>query len=109
MAGIKAYQASNHAANKCSRKSPHSQTIELQELLIEEARNAKGKPMARAVVARAWKELEYLKRDIKMKPKPKPVDVAALEAEKRRHPPYWEMPIEAHHPTCPCRLCRPNG
>jgi hypothetical protein len=80
MAGIKAYQASNRSATKAARKSPHAQTIELQELLIEEARNAKGKPMARAVVARAWKELEYLKRDIKMKPKPKPIDVTSIRA-----------------------------
>ena len=31
--------------------------------------------MARAQVVRAWKELEYLKRDIKMLPRPKPIDI----------------------------------
>ena len=66
------------------RKSPYSQALELQDLLMKDAREAMLKPVSRAIVARAWRELEQLKREIKMKPKPKPVDVAAIEAEKRR-------------------------
>jgi hypothetical protein len=66
------------------RKSPYSQAIELQDLLMKDARESKLKPVSRAIVARAWRDLEQLKREIKMKPKPKPVDVAAIETEKRR-------------------------
>jgi hypothetical protein len=51
---------------------------------MEEARSAKGKPMARAVVARAWRDVEDMKRRIQGKADPKPVDVAAIETEKRR-------------------------
>ena len=55
--------------------APFLQAIELQRLLEERARNAELPPAVLAQIARAWKELEYLKRDIKMKPKAKPVDV----------------------------------
>jgi hypothetical protein len=50
---------------------------------MEEMRSSKGKPMARAVVARAWKELETLKREMRMLPKPKPLDVSP-EAQSKR-------------------------
>jgi len=65
------------------RKSPYSQALELQDLLMEEARSAKGKPMARAVVARAWRDLEDMKRRIQGKADPKPVDVAKARNEER--------------------------
>jgi hypothetical protein len=65
------------------RKSPYSQALELQDLLMEEARTAKGKPMARAVVARAWRDLEDIKRRIQGKADPKPVDVAKARKEDR--------------------------
>jgi hypothetical protein len=51
---------------------------------MDEMRTSKGKPMARAVVARAWKELETLKREMRMLPKPKPVDTEALALRKRK-------------------------
>jgi hypothetical protein len=64
------------------RKSPYSQALELQDLLMKDAREAMLKPVSRAIVARAWRELEQLKREIKMKPKPKPIDVT--QDDRRR-------------------------
>lgn len=43
------------------RKSPYSQAIELQELLLSDARNPGVKATARAQVARAWDVLEERK------------------------------------------------
>ena len=86
------------------RKSPYSQAIELQDLLMKAAREPKLKPMSLALVARAWRDLEQLKREIKMKPKPKPVDVAAIETEKRRRQRQAEEfagPMEAQEAPSP--------
>jgi hypothetical protein len=66
------------------RKSPYSQALELQDLLMKDAREATLKPVSRAIVARAWRELEQLKREIKMKPKPKPATLDEIEKAKRR-------------------------
>jgi hypothetical protein len=58
---------------------PHSKALSqlkhLQRLLLLDAERPDLDPVARAQVVRAWKELEYLRRDIKMLPKPKPIDV----------------------------------
>ena len=65
------------------RKSPYSQALELQDLLMKDARQAEIKPVARAIVARAWRDLEAMKREITMKPKPKPIDVDPVALAKR--------------------------
>jgi hypothetical protein len=66
------------------RKSPYSQALELQDLLMKDAREATLKPVSRAIVARAWRDLEDMKRRIRGKADPKPVDVAqAVEAKRR--------------------------
>jgi hypothetical protein len=74
---------------------PISQLVEIQRLLMEEMREAKGKPMARAVVARAWKELETLKREMRMQPKPRPVDVVALQKQKLKRQRSAMLNVEA--------------
>lgn len=51
------------------------QLVELQSLLLRDARDPNLAPIDRSQVARAWKELEYLKRDMKYLPKAKPIDV----------------------------------
>ena len=69
--------------NRPGHQPPISQLVECQRHLMDEMRTSKGKPMARAVVARAWKELETLKREMRIQPKPKPVDVEKLQRRKR--------------------------
>jgi hypothetical protein len=54
----------------------YSQATEIQDLLRESANNPKMQGVPLASLARAWLELERLKREIRMQPKPKPVDVA---------------------------------
>jgi len=60
-----------------------AQLLEIQRVVFEDARNEKTKPHLRAGLARAWKELEELKRKIKGKPDPKPIDVSP-EAQAKR-------------------------
>jgi hypothetical protein len=58
------------------RKSmAYSQATEIQDLLRESAHDPKMKGVPLASLARAWLELERLKREIRMQPKPKPIDV----------------------------------
>jgi hypothetical protein len=58
------------------RKSmAYTQATEIQDLLRESAHNPKMQGVPLASIARAWLELERLKREIRMKPKPKPIDV----------------------------------
>lgn len=66
------------------RAKPVTQAIVLQQLLYDAAHKTEVAPAALAQVARAWCELEDTKRDIQMKPRPKPVDVAALDLAKRK-------------------------
>jgi hypothetical protein len=47
----------------------------MQRVLLNDALKPETPPRERAQVARAWKELEELKRNMKMKPNPKPVEV----------------------------------
>ena len=69
--------------NGKAAQSAYSQLVECQRLLMDEMRSSAGKPVARAVVARAIKELEAQKREMRMLPKPKPVDVSPEALAKR--------------------------
>lgn len=80
----------------------YTQAMQVQDLLLNEAKDCKGKPAQLAQVARAWKELEYLKRDIRMKPKPKPVDVAPT-VKKSRSVPFHEPAEASPQATLPAR------
>lgn len=80
------------------RKSPYSQALELQDLLMKDAREATLKPVSRAIVTRAWKELEELKRKMQGKPDPKPVEIQrkikGLRVLSAR--PVFELPSVPH-------------
>ena len=65
---------------------------------MHDARDEKVTAAARAQLARAWLELERLKREIRMKPKPKPIDVAPRLPKSRRSSGYSD-PFE--HPKTP--------
>jgi hypothetical protein len=82
MAGIKAFQADNPRQRKPQRRSPFMQAVEWQDFLNKLRNTPKIKPVAASALARVWKEIEYLKRDIKMQPKPRPVDVTELRRAK---------------------------
>jgi hypothetical protein len=70
--------------NAPGRLSPYSQAVEWQRRLNKAALQPDVKPHALAMLARAWKEQEEFKRRMRGLPDPKPVDVASIEAEKRR-------------------------
>jgi hypothetical protein len=62
---------------------PYCQALVIQRILFATIQNPKLAARDQAQVARAWREIEELKRDIKMKPKPKPIDVSPEAIEKR--------------------------
>jgi hypothetical protein len=86
------------------RKSPYSQALELQDLLMKDARQAEIKPVARAIVARAWRDLEAMKREITMKPKPKPIDVDSVALAKRARRAGAGVSLFPEPVSCPPRL-----
>ena len=49
---------------------PYRNCVELQRLILNDARSAELKPLVRAGIARAFCELEECKRKLKMKPLP---------------------------------------
>jgi hypothetical protein len=65
-------------------KSPYEQAVEWQTLLRKMARTPDLKPGALAMLSRAWKEQEELKRKMKLEPDPKAVDTEALAARRAR-------------------------
>ncbi len=54
----------------------YHQACELQDLMLRDARDDKTTPSQRAQLARAWSELEERKRILRMRPKPKDIDVS---------------------------------
>ena len=64
--------------------TPFERAVELQNLLMDDARKEDLKPIVRAGIARAFKELEELKLRIKMKPAPKPIDVQLHSRSKAK-------------------------
>lgn len=84
MAGIIEYQAKLRAGIVKRRKGPFNQAVELQDFLVQSATSSLDKPIALSSLIRAWKDTEYLKRDIRMKPKPKPVEVGEDSSRGRK-------------------------
>jgi hypothetical protein len=60
---------------KPGRRGALSQILQMQGVLAKDALDPKTTPSARAQVARAWEVLEERKRILRMKPKPKDIDV----------------------------------
>ena len=71
---------------------PILQAIELQQLMMNDARNPDLKPIIRAGIARAFVELEMLKLRLRMKPAPKPVDVSKPRKSSRKAAAFVELP-----------------
>lgn len=77
---------------KTGRRRTLAEIIEMQQVLRESLLSKDTIPSARAQVARAWDVLEERKRVIRMRPKPKDLDVSpetvqkrARDAERRRY------------------------
>jgi hypothetical protein len=92
------FSTTNPTPKPGRRKSPYSQALELQELLLSDARNPGVKATARAQVARAWDVLEERKRVLRMKPKPKDVDVSQDAKPRRDEQPSWSSSSELPDP-----------
>ena len=68
---------------KPGRRGALAQILDLQRVLFESALDPGTTPSARAQVARAWCDLEERKRILRMKPKPKDMDVDPVVLAKR--------------------------
>lgn len=55
---------------------------DLQQLVMTAARDKDAKGVSLASLARAWMDLERLRRDMRMLPKPKPIDVVPRSRAK---------------------------
>ena len=70
----------------------------MQNLIMDRSRDVELKPTVLAQLARAFKELEELKRKIRMKPDPRPVDVTP---KRRSHPKGAPTFLELPKPADP--------
>jgi len=86
-----------------SKKRPHYKqayidALEIQQLVVDDAKNEECTRKERCMLARAFKELEELKLRLRMKGPPKPVDPAELDrAKAKRNAPaqgFTEAPGE---------------
>lgn len=59
------------------------QAIELQDLLMSDARSGEVTPAVRAQLARAWVDLQEMRLRLAMKPAPKPVDVSTYRKTRK--------------------------
>lgn len=57
--------------------------LELQRLLMEDARKGDLPAAVRAQVSRAWVDLQEMRLRLAMKPAPKPIDVSAAHKQRR--------------------------
>jgi hypothetical protein len=69
---------------KPGRRGVVLQALDMQRVLVADAHNPKTTPSARAQVARTWEVLEERKQILRMKPKPKDVEVERKEKKLRR-------------------------
>ena len=66
---------------------PYKEALELQELIMRAARNPKSSPTERAALARAWQVLQDEKRELRGKPKLKPIDSTTSRKSPKPIPP----------------------
>ena len=62
---------------------PYHGAVALQRLMLKDAENPELKPIIRAGLARAYAELEEMKRKIAMRPLPKAIDVSKERKARR--------------------------
>lgn len=86
------YSKTNPPTKPDGWQSPYQMFCECQRLLMKDVRAKSTKPVARSIAARAIRELEAMKREIKMLPKPRPVDVVQKSRGKRSQ--SFSDPIE---------------
>lgn len=75
-----------------SRPKAYAQALSMQAALLKDALDEETAPAARAQVARAWNELEERKRIMRMKPKPKDIDVSTTKHKPRKPIEPQELP-----------------
>ena len=63
----------SHEDNSSRKERPKYQAIELQSLLMQDARNPETTPAARAQLARAWRDLQEQVMELDGIGKPRPV------------------------------------
>lgn len=73
--------------------------LDLQALLMDDARKPEIKPSVRAMVSRAWKELQELRLRLQMKPAPKPIDVQPRQPRRRGKSAVPVDTTQADHPS----------
>jgi hypothetical protein len=64
-------------------KSSYKQMLELQSLMMQDARNPECTFSVRTQIARSYAVLEEEKRKLKMRPLPKPIDTEKLKKPKQ--------------------------
>jgi hypothetical protein len=64
-------------------RGAYSQMLELQGLMMNDARNPKTTVSCRTQIARSYAVLEEEKRKLKMRPLPKPIDTEKLKKPKQ--------------------------
>ena len=71
---------------------PYRDAVKIQQLMLGDAEKPDTKPLHRAALARAYADLEEMKRKIRMKPLSKAVDVIKLKKYRQRQGPAFEEP-----------------
>ena len=72
------------------------EAVELQTIALRYCRDPKTAPHIRAALMRAWCDLEERKRILRMKPKPKDIDVTPKARRSQKgQPQFLELPKPA--------------
>jgi hypothetical protein len=71
--------------------------LELQRLLMSDARNPETVASVRSQIARAWVDLQEMRLRLAMKPAPKPIDVTLVG--KGRSPAFARAKVSRSDPT----------
>lgn len=93
------FSKTNPPAKPDGWMAPYRMFCELQRLMMADARKKSTQPVARSMVARAIKELEAMKREIKMLPKPRPIDVQVKSSSRKSS--SFTSPTERAHKSRP--------
>ena len=81
---------------------PILQAIELQAIAMRDCRDEKTAPHIRAALMRAWCDLEERKRILRMKPKPRDIDVSKPRKSSRKPAAFVELPQAPEPPNPQC-------
>jgi hypothetical protein len=76
----------SHAETSNRKNRPKKQAVELQFLLMKDARNPETTPAARAQIARAWRDLQEQVMELDGIGKPRPVPAKNEPAKTKTRP-----------------------